>query len=276
MRHSLTTSLLLFTVLLIGLSCRDKVDIQPTPLPPINLATCRIVKATYKTIYISGPKTDYERLTIAGKSYDTYFWLENQYSYSKNGQIQVEKVRTWGGLSTKTFTYTSSRLFTKWESAGNDGKVVQTVLDTIPLNVNGYDDRFEYDQKGHLLFQKGQLQIGKVEYENNNRVFESSDFQGGTLTILREYDNTRTALPRIYQFKGVISQNLLTRYTYVNKDIDIYGDGPLFGISYLYEYDAYGRVKREIQLDQQYPNSGWPYGTNPGGIGITDYEYECP
>ncbi len=147
MRFSLTASLLLFVMLLIGLGCQDHTELQL----PLGGASCRIVKVTYKAGSLSGSKADYEKLAINGKTYEVYTREVRQYKYDDKNQLVQEINTNRGGYSDLRYIYTSTKIFTKQVSATTAGVIAYTSLDTIPLNAQGYDDKYIYSEEGHLL-----------------------------------------------------------------------------------------------------------------------------
>lgn len=268
-----TTSLLLITLLFLGLGCHDKVEVQPPPV--INLANCRIVKETYKTIYISGPKSGYEQLTVAGKKFDVYDWERPEYVYDVKGRIARKVQPGFRASSNSLYTYSPANLFIA-STVTNDGVTSPVRIDTIPLNARGYDDRYQYDDQGHALFYKTSSNKEPTRWENNNKTHYTANWGEGKVFYVSEFDLTRKALPTIFAYQGVESKNLITSLTISASGVGFIKDGPVFRINYTYEFDAYGRVKRRIEHDTKYPDTGWPFGTNPGFIGVYDYEYECP
>ncbi len=111
-----------------------------------------------------------------------------------------------------------------------------------------------------------------------NNLLASSEvyYTGGRLNLANTFDLLHTALPQIRQFRGSGDRNLMVSGTAIAQGIPNYRDGPVYQIDHYYEFDSNGRVKREIQLDSQFPGSGWVFGVNLGSIGVFDYEYECP
>ncbi len=259
---------LLYTFVLNG--CRQPVvDVQPTPRP-----SCLVVRAIHKTGWGYLVNVDPEQITINGKTYTVYKESDIYYTYDEKGKLIREIGKgAGGGTTNKSLTYTPSKIYTKWQSIGPNDVVVQTYLDTISLNAQGYDDRHIYDKYDLQLTYKSNQKKANIKVQNNNLVFipESYDY---TINSSITFDLTRLAVPQIRQYEGIGNKNLITELTLICQG-GFYGLGPIFGITYFYEFDEKGRVKREIQLDKEYPGSNWPFGINPLGIGVIDYEYEC-
>lgn len=54
-----------------------------------------------------------------------------------------------------------------------------------------------------------------------------------------------------------------------------FADGPVYQKIYTYTYDKLGRVKRMV-VNGKALNQGWLIADDTYGVGVTDYEYECP
>ena len=264
---------LLPLLLLFALGCyhNDGPAANPAPLPP----PCRIVKATYKTIYLSGPKTGYEALTIDGQTYKVYTWETIEYVYDYKGRITRQLSTSWGGSSSLSFGYAEKYIFRRRENADSKGAIAQTVLDTVRLNAKGYDDQYIYDEQGNLLTYKSWAKTAVVKIEAQNRVYHSEPYDGGRLNYSWTFDLNRPALPPIYAYQGVGDRNLVTTRLLTVQNLGYITNGPAIRTDFSYIYDASGRVARQMEVDYRYPLSNWSFENHPGGIGITDYQYEC-
>ena len=181
-----------------------------------------------------------------------------------------------GGYSTLEYTYTESKLFTRRVNASKSGVISQIILDTIPLNRYGFDDNHVYDDQGHDLLHKGIKNMEPSRWEGNNKIYYMMALEAGKIYRVPTYDLTRPALPYIFQFEGVSSQNLVTSITTNASGSPFYKNGPVYRQDFVYTYDTSGRVIRQVQVDTEYPGSNWQFGENPGLIGVYDYEYSCP
>ncbi|MBO0932027.1 hypothetical protein [Fibrella aquatilis] len=275
MRYSLTASLLLLAVLFAGIACHDKVDVDIEPVITQPVPACRIVKTAYKTIYISGPKVGYEKLMAGNKSYDLYTWVEYKYTYDADGRVIKQESFTWGGYSTVVYMYTATKLYTRRVNASKDGLDTQIVLDTIPLNRHGFDDRSIFDEQGHVMLYKGVKNMEPSRWVDNNKTYSMMPLEAGKIYRVATYDLTRLALPYIFQFEGVGSKNLVSSITTNASGSPFYKEGPVYKQDFIYTYDTNGRVVRQVQVDTEYSGSNWQFAENPGLIGVYDYEYSC-
>lgn len=148
--------------------------------------------------------------------------------------------------------------------------------DTIPLNSRGYDDKYLYTEQGLLLKRKS-FGNDTVKVDSNNLLYHLSGVPDdkGTIRDMYSYDLTRPAIPPIYQYFGIGNQNLIVSIVTSASNSYYLKTGPVYRIDYFYNFDVNGRVKREIQVDTEYPKSGWFFHVHSGGIGVTDFEYTC-
>jgi hypothetical protein len=280
MKTTILYSLVLLTMLGIGLSCKKEVEpITPT----LNLANCRISKETYSTIYITGDKNDPQEVIADGEKFIVYGWKETKYIYDNTGRLTQKYVQVLKGIkgkSIETYKYEKNRLTIHIVNQ-NSGQPDQESDDIITLNEQGFNANYFYDSEGHQLASKGQPTRSGAEWVGGNRIksWYGGSTEEGTSISAFQYDLTKPALPNPYPYRGKPSVNLQIQYQAQAENSFIFTNGPqnpLYQINSYYEFDKYGRVSRLIMRDYLFPKSGWPYGTNPGRIGVIDYEYECP
>ena len=272
-------SLLFLTMLGVGIGCKKEVEEQPIP----NLQNCRIVKETYSTVYITGDKDDPQEVVAEGDKFTVYGWKETKYIYNGAGlliQKYIQVLKGTKGKSTATYTYEKNKL-TIHTINQNSGQPDQESDAIITLTNQGFNANYFYDAEGHQLGMTGQPIQSGAEWVGGNRIkewFRASE-EEGTRILVYQYDLTKPALPNPYAYRGKPSQNLETQYQIQAENSLVYKNGPqypLFQINSYYEFDKYGRISRLIMRDHRFPNNGWSFITNPGGIGVIDYEYECP
>lgn len=258
--------------MLVGLGCHNKVDIQPTPLPR---PSCLVTKAIYKTGHKYRSNDEMEQVIVNGRKYAVYLQEERYYTYNAKGNLIRELQKTPLSSSEIKYTYSSSQIWRQTVNT-NNGIITQNILDTIRLNSQGFDDNFIYNEQGLMLTYKSWAKTATVKVETHNQVYHSAPYQGlGQLINEWIFDINRKSVPQIYQFLGVGNQNLISSVTTVAKGIPFVTNGLVYHVDYNYEFDTFGRVKHETQVDTDYPDSSWPFIVNPGGIGIIYYDYEC-
>lgn len=90
-----------------------------------------------------------------------------------------------------------------------------------------------------------------------------------------DYNLNRPNLPVIDQFRGQLSRNLPTKEVWEMHQSSQFPNGPVYQKIYTYTYDKLGRVKRRV-VNGKALNPGWLIEDDTYGVGVTDYEYECP
>lgn len=258
--------------LLLGLSCRKR---EAEPEEPINLASCRIVKETYWTNSFSGPApgATTEELEIEGRKFVVSKFTVTKFSYDEKGRIIREQPEPPGEAHYTTYEYTPI-LLTKTQRLLKEGEGIISLKTLIPLNEAGLDARKEYDKDGYptdtLL---PEVRITRVA----GNVIRTVDYgKDMSLVIDYEYDLKRLNLPNKYSYLGKSNRNLPTKEVLSSLNTILYKPGELYRISSYYQFDKYGRVKRLIRYGNDDKKSGWPYVRDGNGVGVIDYEYECP
>ncbi|MCY7357223.1 MAG: hypothetical protein LH609_07075 [Rudanella sp.] len=144
----------------------------------------------------------------------------------------------------------------------------QGIFSTARYDEDGFRVRYESSTGGA---------VDNYIIKDKNIVLYDSYLNGGfgTLSIRFEYYPSRPNLPELTPFKGRTSQNLPSKRIQASIGSVLHPIGDVFQENFYYEFDARGRVKRRITYSYLL-NPGWRYQTDNGGIGITDYEYECP
>ncbi len=271
--------LLLLTV---SLSCKEQVELPVEPAP--NLATCRIVKE----VYWSGwhPEANVQKVTVkaGGKSYDVMLARETTYSYDEQGRIVEESHKVfpnqWPYIDyVVRYKYALEAIYLRRTSAKWDEQ------ETILINAQGLRSRegrryFQYDSAGFLL--KSVDSLGATFTQNifdtnMNQVKFQELYPSEKRTHSFTYDLARRNLPDKFPFYGRKSPNLPLSEVYQVDQSSFFPIGIIFQINSYYSFDKHGRVSRQIDLeDHKVAAQQWGQYRHQGGIGVTDYTYECP
>lgn len=273
-------SRLLLLTLAIGCKHEQQPE-EPTP----NLTTCRIVKETYKSIWLEGPQEEAEEITVEGRKFRVVKQSDSRYTYDAAGRLKEENIRytTLGSTSRLTYQYSPSQILKKgyYNVPKNGGYYERT--DTIVLNAqglalkqNGLDSK--YDKDSYLVSRSAGNQILEtytIISGNTVRMYytnPTSDIQKANDVYI--YDLNDSSVPTLLPFYGQQSKNLLKKHTQSIEVSTNYTAGPVYEKNYYYNFDKYGRVKRRIVCGNRL-NPLWTFESSTGGIGVTDYEYEC-
>ncbi|AQG78477.1 hypothetical protein [Spirosoma montaniterrae] len=288
MMNRITAHPLAFLLLLtLALSCKEQVQLPIEPAP--NLATCRIAKEVYWNGWRPGANAKKEIVKAAGKSYEVMLARETTYSYDEQGRIVKEdhKMAPFEARSTSVTNHTISYTYTPQAVYVLYSYQTKTYGDTIPLNEQGWRSReyerlFSYDAQGYEI--NSVDKTGRVLTQNfydasmNLTVVKDSySWRGATYTYTYAYDLTRPNIPNKYFFYGRISPNLPVYFEFANDSNLEFPLGELVELKSFYSFDQYNRVSRQIAVEtHKYPDPYYGQYMHSGGIGVTDYTYECP
>lgn len=191
------------------------------------------------------------------------------------------------------FSYEPNRVITHFEGASSLISGPSSINDTITLNKQGLQTYYEDDGREGYTYNVNKQLVGRYldrpdthTYVNGNLVaaiyyyptwirengqWVPTDYQ------LRQYEYNlkRPNLPVVRQYYGNGSVNLPVKELWSMKSSTDFADGPVYQKVYLYTYDSQGRVKRRIAHGNAL-NSDWLIEDDLYGVGVTDYEYECP
>ena len=245
------------------------------------------MKETYQVGWRPKDTTTKETIQAGGKSYDVMLARESIFSYNTQGRLMKEErnivpYMTPGIPYTVTYTYMPTALYIRRVSA----KWAEG--DTLFVNSQGLVDRgedgfiYHYDEQGYFTnatTKTGDIQFLSIRDNNKNEVMLKtlSPYNGEKQTQTFTYDLSKSNLPNKYPFYGKNSPNLPTKHLLeVNQSV-IFPVGGLFKIDTYYQFDKYGRVSREIAVETHLvPEQQYGQYVHLGGIGVTDYQYECP
>lgn len=270
---------LLSCLLLLALSCHKKID-QPAP----NLANCRIVRERYQVKWRPSVTNKKETVVVNGKPYDVMFARESTYHYDVQGRI-VKEVHNMAPYATPSVPYTVTYSYSSGVIYRNSLSSKWNEQDTIIINRKGLlnsDGGFYYhyndeDFMTHITLVSGDTRY-LITYDTNKNAVKAQTldpFEGRTQT--NSYDLTKFALPNKYIFYGKRSINILTKSIYQIDQSSQFPVGVIYTINNYYNFDKYSRVSRQISIEEhKVPDQQYGQYIHPGGIGVTDYEYECP
>ncbi len=259
------------------------------PQPPDG---CRIVRTVYKTVTLIPPFLNAETVTIGEKTAIVHTNTITTYTYDRQGRLIKDRRQHWRGqidslvykylpervwMEEATWDYASKYYFTRTDTFYLDNRNLavrittslrQGIFSTSSYNADGFQVKYESSTGGT---------VDTHTIKDKNIVQQSRLLDGGfgTTSVRLEYYLSRSNLPELTQFEGRNSQNLLLKRVLSSAGSLFYPSGDVFQQNYYYEFDSRGRVKRQIVYSYSL-NPGWPYQTDSGGIGITDFEYECP
>lgn len=275
---------------------QEEIDPNP-PQPPPN---CRIVMTTYKdpTIgreanLVKEPETivldDGEKIQVS---------RVNQTIYKYDGQGRIVEV---AGQNTSTyssgrFNYTDDFVIHYYEYTAVGNSTPNITRDTIPLDEQGIRTRYRSLGKPYLFYNEaGQIaDVDNIPGNNTVPYGQTHQYTDGNLVqqivtanwIQRDgqwvggdiwykyyrYSLSRPNLPIIYQYQGKPSRNLPVEEQWY---VSALGQAPVYRKTLTYTYDKLGRVKRRIAYGRSL-NRSWLIEDDLYGVGVTDYEYECP
>lgn len=270
-------------LLMVTGSCKKDLVEEPAP----NLANCRIVKETYQVGWRPQATPTKETVQADGKLYDVMLARQSTFSYDSQGRIIKEDRNivpyvTPGIPYIVTYAYNSTALYIRRVSA----KWAEE--DTIYLNPQGLSSKggdgfiYYYDEQGyftHATLTTGEMQFLPTRDSNKNEIVLKTlaPYTGEKRTQTFTYDLSKANLPNKYPFYGKSSPNLQTRHLFEVDQSVTFPVGGLFRIDSYYQFDKYGRVSREIDIETHLvPDQQYGQYIHPGGIGVIDFEYECP
>ncbi len=209
MKTTVLYSLILLTLLGVGMGCKKEVEeVKPpvvvspptsTTTPPVattstSLTTvlltdyppgCRIARTIYKTLSAGRDKSiifDPETVTLEdGRKVEVSTTVIAQYFYDARGQITDRKQKMLLGSWNFNYTYTSTALYIRNESKRDDEQKSVVGTDTIRLNEQGYILRLDskpgpalyfYNQQGQRLGKYGNIPALFNQYQNGNLIRE--------------------------------------------------------------------------------------------------------
>ena len=277
------TSLLLSYCLLLTFvgSCKKQIVEEPEP----NLTNCRIVKEIYQVGWRPQNTSKKETIQVDSKSYDVMFARESTFSYDNQGRIVKEEHKPAPYFTpnidyTVTYIYTPKAVYRRSLSARWDER------DTTQLNEKGQaltnaDGLVtHYDNEGYLTYAVSKVGSRRMEWTRDSlkNVVKFQDvhlYEPRTQTV--EYDLIKKGLPSKYSFRGKNSPNLPLNWNFYVDRSSAFPIGLLFTIKNFYEFDKYERVSREIAIEKHFvPPQQYGQYIYAGGIGVTDYQYNCP
>ena len=273
---------------------QDQIDPNP-PQPPAN---CRIVRTTYKTPTIGlDPKSpliiEPEMITLDdGEKIQVSLITKKTYRYDNQSRIVEIRGQNLNTYYNEYFIYTDNYVIQRIEYTVVGSSTPNILLDTIQLNGQGLVSRQRGLGDPYLLYNADKQPIGYIDNPGNTHMYENGNLKevienaswierNGQSTptdyMLRRfsYNIDRPNLPLVYQFRGQLSRNLPIKEIWEMHQSSQFPDGPVYQKIYTYTYDKQGRVKRRV-VNGKALNSGWLIEDDTYGVGVTDFEYECP
>ncbi len=262
---------LMILLLGLGLSCRKR---EAEPEKPINLATCRIVKETYKSVGTVS-NSPAEVIKLEGKTFTVDLASSTYYTYDEKGRLVLEKYSPPNEDFYIRYTYRENAIDVEQRTRFNDKIVTKQVR--VLLNNQGLDVSNQYDRDGYPIDSTYADGLVHIRRQNGNTTEKWEYYQDLTLIEKYKHDLYKANLPDRYPFTGKKDKNLLTQVLIESPDATIYKPGTQYRVNYYYEFDSHGRVKRMVRIGNANDyKTGWPFSKDGGHIGIFDYEYECP
>ncbi|AQG80886.1 hypothetical protein [Spirosoma montaniterrae] len=260
-----------FFLLLVTGSCKKEVIDEPAP----NLANCRIVREVYKSIQTTDNKDEIEKIEVDGRTVTIAKYWERRYTYDKEGRLYTaaDFVSNIEGFRTQ-YTYQKGYIVASTTLRG------ATSQDTIYLNPQGLaivnTDSVRYDENGFPVeFYFKEITVRKNTYVDDNLTTSRYTVLLEDITDKYIYNTSKLSLPNLHPYYGKLSKNLIIGYTQTVNNSKYYPVGLVFEKNYKYIFDKFGRVSRRLASSRRI-NPLWPFQADPGGVGITDFEYDCP
>jgi hypothetical protein len=259
------------------------------PQPPAN---CRIVRITSRGFLFNvftealGVIAGKETIEVNGKNYLMFIEKTTDYRYDATGRIVEELVRSWRNKN-DTISYQYQPTYIRYRKSRWLGeRVIET--DSLPLNSNGLStvrpDAYRYgfhDANGYLVlgnWNKKDPQLRRIRrqvVDGNVRLSTDSLYNAGETQLQYLQFIAQPSLPNITPFYGKQSRQLSSEKLLSSKGDPYYKDGQKYRTRYVYLFDAKGRVMRMIAYGTPL-DPAWPFVEYQNGIGIVDYEYDCP
>ncbi len=315
MKTTMIYSLILLTLLGLGIGCKKEVEeVKPpvvvgpptsTTTPPVATtvisstaiplpnydfvvqppANCRFTKLIFKAVNNGTfPVVDPETVTADGASYTVSKEYEVLYSYDQLGRlVQTDYISAGGSKAVRKYEYTSQRIFRSFfpdlSIQGNKNH-----LDTIPLNGRGLSTGppdyhlIEYDAEGFPVRYLNNGKLAAQVFVEQSNIVKYASYVGsefGTGSDTTLYFLSRPNLPNLYPFLGKSSKNLVARNTTSMIGSTLYPNGNVYQLNYYYTFNEKGLATRVVRHGIKL-NQNWPFTPDGGAINITYYEYSCP
>jgi hypothetical protein len=289
MKTTILYSLVLLTMLGIGLSCKKVIEevkppvvtkpgssTQPTSTTPVS-ANNRIVRMVFKEerkqIFENVPP---EPVVINGKLVFVNKKSETTYFYDGSNRLvlEVSLLSDTRVDSTRFYYYPSFVI-----SAGygyDNGKLGGKRIDTVIVDGNGFMKQFSgvnyvRDKHGYILQMQAKFSKSIEVVDGNIIKVISSALEGnGNFIQIYEYDSTRyTQLPP-RAFLGYDSKNLALVETISEDRGTSNSTWAIYIRGSNYVFDSQGRIIQKIGYAQRTNTGFWPYTTLPS---VTEYYY---
>ncbi len=258
----------------------------PTPPPG-----CRIIRVIYKTVS-QNPKlpVEPEMITVNNTTFLVRTVTKTIYIYDQQKRLtQQLSEQLLIDVDSTIYTYASNYIIVKSSKLASLSATRYKSIDTLLLNSEGlsqkrpgdytaaYFDKDGYLSRGEIIKNGEVLRLISQQIKDNNILKVDDYLSGGwgTTAIIYSYHLRHFNLPNPTPFYSRISQDLPTEESISNTGSIYFTNGLKYRIRYFYQFDNQGRVKRRISYGLNL-KSDWPYERDGNGIGITDYEYECP
>ncbi|AQG78474.1 hypothetical protein [Spirosoma montaniterrae] len=287
MKSLITTLPAWLLLLTIGGSCKKEAIIEESAP---NLATCRVVREEHKGLGPVSriPNPSSETVLVGTEVYTIYKYDETRYKYDERGRlIRSEGYGPDGKMENfMERVYYSDRVQVRQKSLNS----LNTTEFTILLNSQGdmyaqihqndtvYFENIRYIKEGYeIVDTKNNGLLSVRSKRKNGNIIEQQVYSvlSGTFIHKYEYDTLRPAIPPVNFLRKDISRNLVTKFLLSVEGGSAFPTGPLHQTDYLYEFDKYGRVRRQI-FNQKNIESGWGQYVLGSRIAVFDYTYECP
>lgn len=291
------------TLLVMAPNCKRENDLPPglvadattLPQPPQG---CRIVRTTYKDPSVGRTGAElWEPETIKlddGNKIEVSCVSKTTYTYDQQGRIVETRSQLLNNLYwLHRYTYTPTALIGYQEFLAKGATKTTILNDTTSLNERGFISRFKglgepywfYNQDDQLIDTDAERPGLTRTYVDGNKVehveYQSWGMRNGEWfaydRFLKRfsYNLSRPNLPVILPFRGRESRNLPTKEVWHLEASPDFGTRTVYQKTYNYLYDKQGQVRRQVVYGKPLIG-GSLIEDDLYGVGVTDYEYECP
>ncbi|WP_421826432.1 hypothetical protein [Larkinella sp.] len=304
MKTSFLSILFLLSLLAMAISCKKDRDLHPNDwvTDPTNLPQppkgCKIVRTTYKDP--SDGRTgdllwEPETITLDdGRKMPISCVAKTVYTYDKQGRIIEIHTQLLNNLYwLYKYTYTTDFVITYQEYLALRATKPTIEIDSTSLNGQGLINRYRGSGESYLIYNQDYQLVD----DSPNRPGYTQVFVDGNMVERVEYQSwgmrdgewfpydrflqyftyilPRPNLPVIHQFRGNESRSLPLKEVWQLESSPDFGTQKVYQKTYTYWYDQQGQVRRRIVHGKPLIG-GWLIEDDLYGVGVTDFEYECP
>lgn len=267
-------------------ACKDAVVVDPIPVEEDGSAIGvenKLTKLVYKSIVLTGPRVGVETFENDGKMYTVAQKHTIDYNYDAQGRISKELKTALNGDSILTvYEYQNNRILVQVNySFTNPFKLPSFSRDTIQLNEQGLAviamDKIQvtYNSSGYITNKKSRYGSSTYTILKNN-VISIEEYNGyGHAIYTQKFDTNRVnRQPNTFSFSGKKDKNIIIQNTLDIKESPYYANVKAYQIDFLYSWDGYGRIVRQLKIGKRLPDSNWPFEEDTYGVGVYYYYYK--